>query len=239
MGDPGPGRGDNRPVSVDWVTVSSLATAGATLVVAVATFASVRSSIRVARNAERALQVGLRPVLFPSPLGTPNQIVRWGDDHYGFVGGRHALLEERGGIVYLAMPIRNVGSGIALMHGWRIGPFAHPTELSANIPMDQRRAAVVRPDVNEFRAQGIDIYVPPGDENMWLGAIRTADDPDRATVERALAAHESLFIDLMYGDQEGGQRTISRFVVSQDPADPDAWMCGVVRHWYLDREDPR
>ena len=74
---------------------------------------------------------------------------------------------------------------------------------------------------------------------MWLGAIRTADDPDRVTVEQALAVHKSLFIDLMYGDQEGGQRTISRFVVSQDPADPDAWMCGVVRHWYLDRDDPR
>ena len=225
-------------MGINWVTVSSLGTAGATLVVAVATFASVRSSIRVARNAERALQVGLRPVLFPSRLASPDQVVRWGDAHYASVRGRHALLEESDGIVYLAMPIRNVGSGIALMHGWRVAPSVLLTDLSA-VPMDQGRARFTRPEVNEFRAQAIDIYVPPGDENMWLGAIRTADDPDRATVQRAVAGHESVFIDLMYGDQEGGQRTISRFLVSQDPADPDAWLCGVVRHWFLDREDPR
>jgi len=47
----------------DWPTISSLATAGGTLVLGVATFASVRSGNRAARTAERALQVGLRPVL--------------------------------------------------------------------------------------------------------------------------------------------------------------------------------
>ena len=37
----------------DWVTISSLATAGGTLVLAVATFSSVRSANRSARVAER------------------------------------------------------------------------------------------------------------------------------------------------------------------------------------------
>ena len=50
----------------DWVTISSLATAGGTLVLAVATFSSVRSANRAARTAERSLMVGLRPVLIPS-----------------------------------------------------------------------------------------------------------------------------------------------------------------------------
>jgi hypothetical protein len=39
----------------DWVTISSLATAGGTLVLAVATFSSVRSANRSARVAERSL----------------------------------------------------------------------------------------------------------------------------------------------------------------------------------------
>jgi hypothetical protein len=50
----------------DWATISSLATAGGTLVLAVATFSSVKSANRSARLAEQSLMVGLRPVLVPS-----------------------------------------------------------------------------------------------------------------------------------------------------------------------------
>lgn len=41
-----------------WATISSLATAGGTLVLAVATFSSVRSANRAARVAEKSLLVG-------------------------------------------------------------------------------------------------------------------------------------------------------------------------------------
>lgn len=53
-------------LAVDWVSISSIATAGATLVLALATFASVRSANRAARAAETSLLAGLRPVLMPS-----------------------------------------------------------------------------------------------------------------------------------------------------------------------------
>ena len=46
-----------------------------------------------------------------------------------------------------------------------------------------------------------------------------------------------LTIDLLYGDQQGGQRTISRFTVL--PATDDGWYAQVARHWNLDRPDPR
>ncbi len=49
----------------DWVTISSLATAGGTLVLAVATFSSVRSANRSARTAERSLLAGVRPIRRP------------------------------------------------------------------------------------------------------------------------------------------------------------------------------
>ncbi|HXY84557.1 MAG TPA: hypothetical protein VEH52_03665 [Gaiellaceae bacterium] len=51
----------------DWVTISSLATAGGTLVLAGATFASVRSANRASRVAEQSLLAGLRPLLEPRP----------------------------------------------------------------------------------------------------------------------------------------------------------------------------
>ena len=43
----------------DWVTISALATAGGTLVLAGATFSSVKSANRAARVAERSLLAGL------------------------------------------------------------------------------------------------------------------------------------------------------------------------------------
>ena len=77
----------------DWVTISSLATAGGTLVLAVATFGSVRSANRAARTAERALQVGLRPLLMPSRLEDPLIKVMWVDGHHARIEGGRATVE--------------------------------------------------------------------------------------------------------------------------------------------------
>jgi len=57
-----------QALATDWATVSSLATAGGTLALAVATFASVRSANRAARVAEQSLMEGLRPL--PLSRGT-------------------------------------------------------------------------------------------------------------------------------------------------------------------------
>lgn len=59
--------------AVDWATISSLATAAGTLVLAMATFAAVRSSNRSARLAEIALQEQRRPLLTASRLEDPRQ----------------------------------------------------------------------------------------------------------------------------------------------------------------------
>jgi hypothetical protein len=72
------------------VTISSLGTAGGTLVLAVATFSSVRSANRAARAAERSLLAGLRPVLIPSREDDPEERVTFGDG-YRFHG---AVLEQ-------------------------------------------------------------------------------------------------------------------------------------------------
>src|SRR5205823_4670976 len=72
---------------VDWVTISSLATAGGTLVLAIATFASVRSANRAARTAERSLLEGLRPVLVTSRLQDPPEKIVFVDEHWVQVPG--------------------------------------------------------------------------------------------------------------------------------------------------------
>ena len=220
----------------DWATVSSLATAGGTLVLAVATFYSVRTSNRAARSTERALQVGLRPVLFPSRPQDPNQKIRWGDNHWTSLPGGRAGVEQTEGVIYLTMSLRNVGSGIAVLHGWRVKPFQ---EFTAS-QMEEGLRELHRPDPSEFRRQTRDLYVPPTVESFWQGAIRRADDPDREGIATAIAAQRPINIDLLYSDQEGGQRTISRFLVSGYPSEAGTpqWHCGVVRHWYLDRPGP-
>jgi hypothetical protein len=211
---------------VDWSTVSSLATAGGTLVLALATFSSVRSANRMARTTERTFLVGLRPVLFPSRASDPPQQIRWGDSHWAQLEGGRASIEHVDGIVYLAMSLRNVGAGIAVLHGWRAG-----TD-------DRVRQETTHPPADAFQPQARDLYVPSGDPSFWQAAIRDADHPERDGVVRGIAEDGALIIDVLYSDHEGGQPTISRFSVVRPASGGTSWLCSVIRHWSLDRENP-
>jgi hypothetical protein len=90
-------------VAVDWVVISSLATAAGTLVLALATFAAVRSSNRSARIAEAALQEQRRPLLAPSRLGDATQKIMFLEGHWVSAAGGRAAGESSDGIVYLAI----------------------------------------------------------------------------------------------------------------------------------------
>ncbi len=109
-------------VATDWVTVSALATALGTLVLALATFASVRSANRAARVAERTLLAGLRPLLVPSRLDDPAQKVFFADQRYVRVEGGRAALEIDENAILMVISVRNAGAGVALLHGWRFYP---------------------------------------------------------------------------------------------------------------------
>ena len=58
-----------------------------------------------------------------------------------------------------------------------------------------------------------------------------------ATATTAINERQAMTIDLLYGDHEGGQRTITRFALL--PRDDGGWIASVSRHWNLDRSDPR
>lgn len=210
---------------MDWVTASSLATAGGTLVLAIATFTAVRSSNRSARVAERSLLAGLRPVLVPSRLTDDPEKVLFQDMKWFRLAGGHAIAEYTDDVVFLIIAVRNAGTGMGVLQGWRVNPHLVPNTLEPPPPLD------------DFRRQGRDIYVPAGDAGYWHGAMRDPDDPEREGIIDAIKRHEGLTIDILYGDGEGGQRVITRFAVI--PIGEDDWLTTVSRHWNLDRDDPR
>jgi hypothetical protein len=88
-------------LATDWATISSLVTGAGTLVLAVATFAAVRSSNRASRIAEAALQEQRRPVLAPSRLDDPVQKLMFVDEHWISAAGGRAAVEQLDGSVYL------------------------------------------------------------------------------------------------------------------------------------------
>jgi hypothetical protein len=207
----------------DWVTISALATAGGTLILSVATFASVRSANRTARVAEQALLVGLRPVLMQSRLQDPPEKVGFVDSHWVQVPAGHCTAEATAEAIYLAMALRNVGSGLAVLHGW----YFHP----------ERQLGLSHTDPAAFRQLTRDLYVPAGDIGFWQGAFRDPAEPAFGEARAVITQRGPFMLDLLYGDHEGGQRVITRF--SLTPRDDGTWLAAVAKHWNIDRRDPR
>jgi hypothetical protein len=214
----------------DTSTIASLATAGGTLVLAIATFASTRSANRAARVSEEALNVGLRPVLFNARPQDPPQKVGFIDDHWVRLRDGLAVVQEHEEKLYLAMPLRNVAAGLAVLDASYVWP-RRPGPDAGYRPRE------------EFRRLNRDLYVPAGDVSFWQTAIRDPEDELYAPLRESIRTGSAIGVDLLYGDHEGGQRTITRFSLTprthgQDD-EPWMWMCAVARHWNLERADPR
>lgn len=212
--------------STDWSTISSLATGAGTLVLAVATFASVRSANRSARVAEVALQEQRRPVLAPSRIEDPLQKIMFFEEHWVRAAGSRGVAEHIDGNVYLAISLRNVGAGIGVCQAW-----------TASAGQKSSRTSPHHVAEDQFRSQSRDLYIPGGDIGMWQGAIRDHHDPVYADLVAAIEARAPITIELLYTDQVGDQRTISRFGLT--PSTDDTWFASLNRHWYLDRPGPR
>jgi hypothetical protein len=210
--------------AIHWATTASLATAAGTLVLAVATFTAVRASNRSARIAEAALQEQRRPVLAQSRWDDPTQKIRFLGDHWVRAEGGRAAVEHLDGAVYLAISLRNVGSGIAVCQGWAVRVGETSATDPTHVPLD------------EFRLQARDLYIPSGDVGMWQGALRNPTDTLRLQVVDAIDRRQAITVELLYSDLVGRERTISRFGLV--PAN-DAWLAGLSRHWFLDWDGPR
>jgi hypothetical protein len=189
-----------------WTTVSDLATGAGTLVLAFATFASVRSANRSARVAEDSMLASMRPILMNTRHQDPAQKMSFVDDIWLVVPGGGAAADATDSAVYLGLSLRNVGTGMGILHGWRIRP---GTERPP-----------IRPPLADFRPQTRDLYISPADVGFWEGALRDPSEPLFGEVATAIRAEDSLMIDLLYGDFQGGQRVITRFRIVRSPFTP-------------------
>ncbi|RAG86598.1 hypothetical protein DN069_05460 [Streptacidiphilus pinicola] len=207
-------------MGIDWGTVSAVLTAGGTLVLAVASFGSIRSAERAARSAERALQVSLRPILVGARPTDPQQKLIWTDGHSTHLTGSAGYAHLGEDVIYLGAALRNLGPGLGIVHGWSL--------REGDTPVDPA----------DFRRQGLDMYVAPSDHGTWHAALRDPADPAFAVLADQVKNRQRINVDLLYGDHEGGQRTIARISLLPRQAD-DGWVCQTVRHWNLDRPDPR
>ena len=148
----------------DWSTVASLATAGGTLVLAGATFSSVRAARAATRTTERALLAGIRPLLTSARLDDPFEKVGFADNHWVKVPGGRAAAEATNDAVYLAIALRNAGTGLAVLDRWDFYPERQTGEQSSREPAS-------------FRRLTRDLYIPGGDRGFWQGTFRDASDP--------------------------------------------------------------
>ena len=215
----------------DWATISSLATGAGTLVLALATFASVRSANRSARVAEEALLEQRRPVLAQSRFDDPVQKIMFVERHWVHADGGRGVAEHANGNIYLAMSLRNVGAGIGVCQAWAVA--------GGDISTSRRPRHLPE---SEFRAQTRDLYIPAGDLGLWQGALRDPDEPAFADVAEAIDAVEPFLVELLYSDQVGEQRAITRFAVApytNSETGEVNWTVSTVRHWFLDRAGPR
>jgi hypothetical protein len=220
----------------EWATVASLATALGTLILAVATFASVRSAnygaraadqaARIAeqsaRIAERSLMAAERPLLVSSRLQDPEQKIQFLEGRFVRVAGGSATLEAADGVVYMVISVRNVGTGLAVVHGWHVEVTGEPQQT--------------HPPLEDFTAQTRDIYVAPGDIGFWQGALRDPATAQFKAVAAAVEAGDPMMLSILYGDWEGGQRVITLFALRHAS---DRWLTSTGRHFNVDRPDPR
>ena len=217
---------------MDASTIASALTAGGTLILAVATFASTRSANRASRAAERSLLANLRPVLVNAQIGDPVQKVGFADDHWVRLEGQQAAFDvpredDDAPAIHLAFSVRNVGSGIAIIQGW--------------CPTPQRlMGADGHAPVEHFRAQTRSLYIPPGGVGFWQGALRDPDDPVFSEFAKAAATRDPVTIDLLYSDMNGGQQTITRMSMTSLSEDPESgrplWWAAIGKHWLLSEE---
>jgi len=208
----------------DWVTISSLATAGGTLILAIATFSWVRTAHQANRTTEHALQVSLRPVLVPTRWEDPPEKVMFNDDHWIKVEGGRAGVDVTDDVLYFVLPLRNLGNGLAVLDRWDIRPGRLTAEVDHN-------------DISTYRRLTRDLYIASNDRGFWQGALRDPEDPLFAAIRDSIEQDGQVTVDILYGDHDGGQRTITRFALIR--SEQGAWFASGSRYWYLDSDDPR
>lgn len=194
-----------------------------------ATFVAVRAAARSTRIAERALLAGQRPVLAPAgPDDTES--VQFADGRVFPVGGGRALVQQEPGVIYLSIPLRNVGAGLAMLRGYRL-----QGEPATDAAQDPRGVAGhlrgdPLPPLGMFSGQQRDLLISTNRAGFWQAALRDPATPVYKEILQAIETGGRVTIDVLYGDHEGGQPSVTRFVLLPEAG---TWRCDATRYWNL------
>jgi hypothetical protein len=98
--------------------------------------------------------------------------------------------------VYLAMSLRNVGAGLAVLRGWRAYEVA---DADGESELGWRKSVLTEtpPATEDFRSLTRDQYISSGDIGFWQGAVRDSADPLHATLLKASRQPRLSVLDLL------------------------------------------
>jgi hypothetical protein len=174
----------------------------------------VRSANRAARVAERSLKAGLRPLLLPARLEDPPQKINFVEGKDVVAPGGAAVAECTDDAVYLAAGLRNVGAGIAVLHGWHF----YPERVTA--PDHPPPRGVHAPHSRPLR--------PGRRRRLWQGSFRDPSSEAFAQARAVIERHDDWAVDILYSDAEDGQRMISRYeMIAREDG---VWLASAGRH---------
>jgi hypothetical protein len=156
--------------------------------------------------------------------------VQFADGQTFPVGGRHALVHKETGVIYLAIPLCNVGTGLAVLRGYRL-----QGETASDVTQDPRGVAQHRRgDLAPPAAVLLAAAAGPADQRkpgrFLAGALRDPATPLYKEIALAVDTGGRMTVDVMYGDHAGGQPSVTRFVMLPEAG---SWRCDATRYWSL------
>ena len=161
--------------------------------------------------------------------GDPPVEVQFADGRIFETGRGDALLRREDGVIYLAFQLRNGGAGVAHLMAYRLEP--EPAQLVTGDPrgLARHRRGDPPPDPALFTEQQRDLYIAAGEFGHWQAALRDPTSELYTAMGEAIASLGRVTVDLLYGDIEDGQPTVTRFVLL--PSERDKWRCDVTHYW--------
>jgi hypothetical protein len=158
-----------------------------------------------------------------------DQQIQFADGRVIEMSSGEAVYSPRAGVIYLAIPLRNVGTGIAHLQRYRLEPEEEDSVRTDPLGPARHRRGDPPPDPRTFAYQQRDLYIAPGETGFWQAALRDRESPLFMEAERAHHSRGRLTVDVLYGDLEDGQPTITRFVLLPGP--DHTWSCNTAHHW--------
>lgn len=186
-----------------------------------ATIALAVATVTVALLSARQIKHNLLPIMVPARPDGRKRVARFTLEKHVTIRNADTYAEFDGDGVCLAVCLRNIGSGVAVLKGFDASPNDSAEPASYDVPSLSRFASALHA-----------LYLGPGDA-AYL-AIFTSLDSSRTdayeVVQETVPNGASLLLDLVYTDHSGGQLTISRLELEW-ATDVDRYVAKVARYW--------